>query len=242
MVHRLGALFATLFLCRVAVADPGSLGFLDRLPPEPRTQAPAPARQEDEMARRPIEIAPEVGWASPICRGDPYGVARCADAASGPGFGGSILYRPTPFVALGGSYHRAAFRFSPGFAQGGASSARLDWGGLLARGYFADRGRIDAWVEAGLGIGRYATEYPLAAGPVSVAATGMATMVGAGVDVWITPDLKIGTALAYRFTFYGDLRVCAAGACRTTAIDDGGVAGSEIAATLGATWAIGKTM
>jgi hypothetical protein len=216
--------------------------FIDRLPPEPLSPPPAPAGQEDEMARRPFEISPEVGWASPICRGDAYGIARCADAASGPGFGGSVLFRPTPYVALGGTYHRAAYRFAPGFARGGASSARLDWGGLLARGYFADRGRIDTWIEAGVGMGMYSTEYAPAAGPVNARASGMATMVGAGLDVWLTPDVKLGPALAYRWTFYGDLRVCEGGACRTTAIDDGGIAGSEIAVTLGATWALGKTM
>jgi hypothetical protein len=124
----------------------------------------------------------------------------------------------------------------------GASSARLDWGGLLARGYFQDRGRTDAWIEAGMGIGRYAIRYGLAGGDVSAAATGPATMVAAGLDVWITPDLRVGPALSYRWTFYGDLRVCSAGACRTESIDDGGIAGSEIAVTIGATWAIGKTM
>jgi hypothetical protein len=241
-------LAAGLFLLRAkAHADPAPrerFAFLDALPPAPLPPPEAPAPEAEEFARRPWEAFPAVGVSSPFCRGDSFGLGRCADTASGLSMGLGFAYRVTPYVALGVEGGASRFHFDPALRDGPASgaSSRSNWLGAVVRGYFLERGRLDPYVQAGFGRGAVNTTYVAQGVDVEVSGAGAATMVGAGLDVWVLPYFKVGPALVYRWAFFHELRVCQAGGCAGTTVGDGGAVGSDVGLRLVGTFALGREM
>ena len=114
--------------------------------------------------------------------------------------------------------------------------------GLLVRGYFADRGAIDPYVETGIGRGTATTSATDGATAVESHGAGPSATVGAGIDFWVVPFLKLGPAVSYRWTWLTDVRTCAGTACETTSVSDRGAVGSFLSVSLVATLALGHEM
>jgi hypothetical protein len=73
-------------------------------------------------------------------------------------------------------------------------------------------------------------------------AAGPAATLGAGIDFWVLPVLKIGPSLTYRWTWLTDVRTCAGSACETASVSDRGAVGSQASVSLVATLALGREM
>jgi hypothetical protein len=173
---------------------------------------------------------------APFCRGDATGANHCGDAGSGAALGGGALYRLTPYVALGAAASFASFQ------PGGAAYSRANFIGFVVRGYFSDRGVVDPYVETGFGRGAFATGYAAGEADVRSEGAGPSTMAAAGIDFWVTPYLKLGPALSYRWTWLTDLRTCAGSACQTASVSDLGAVGSYVTLGFHATFALGREM
>jgi hypothetical protein len=214
--------------------------FLDAPPPAPAPRAPAPAREGDEFARKSWEAFPLAGFAAPFCRGPALGAGHCGDNGVGTVLGGGAFYRITPYVALGAAVSFTSFQLDAG--PGVAAYSRTSFIGLTIRGYFADRGAVDPYVETGLGRGTVATSSSDGTIEVRSDGAGPSATVGAGIDFWVLPLLKIGPALTYRWTWLTDLRTCAGAACETASVSDRGAVGSVASVSLVATLALGHEM
>jgi hypothetical protein len=205
--------------------------FLDAPPPAPPPFPPDPAPEADEHARRTWELVPEAGVGAPFCRGG--GAIGCVGA--GPSFAAAALYRFTPYLAFGLDAAFANFRDATGVAGG---HSRANWVGLVVRGYFAERGAVDPYVEVGFGRGAVDS----GGGDVRISGSAPSTMARAGVDLWVLPYLRLGPALSYRWTWLSSLDVCQAGTCGTASAGDLGAVGSYASLGLVVTLAMGHEM
>jgi hypothetical protein len=246
MSPRTFALALPLGLVSLAVApaaradDAPNFAFLDAPPPAPAPRAPAPAREGDEFARKSWEAFPVVGFAAPFCRGPSLGAGHCGDNGHGPVFGGGALYRVSPYVALGATVSFASFQLDA--APNVAAYSRASFMGLVVRGYFADRGSVDPYVETGIGRGTATTGASDGTVTVESQSAGPSATVGAGIDFWVLPFLKLGPAMSYRWTWLTDVRTCAGASCETTKVSDRGAVGSFASVSLVATLALGHEM
>jgi hypothetical protein len=227
---------STWALAPAARAESPRFAFLDAPPPEPAPLAPAPAREADEFARKSWEVFPVAGFAAPFCRGPSLGAGRCGDNGRGTVLGGGALYRLSPYVALGAALSFADFQVDA--APGVAAYSRSSFMGLLVRGYFSDRGAVDPYVETALGRGTATSGTT----EVRSESAGLSTTVGAGIDFWVLPVLKLGPALSYRWTWLTDVRTCAGALCETSSVADRGAVGSFVSLSLVATIALGHEM
>jgi hypothetical protein len=206
--------------------------FLDAPPPAPPPFPPDPAPEADEHPRRTWEFAPELGIGAPFCRGGGVG---CPGTGAGPSLALAALYRLSPYVALGLDAGFADFREDAAVA--GAHS-RTHWVGFVVRGYFAEQGLVDPYVE--IGFGRGAVES--GAADVRASGAGPSTMAGAGIDFWVLPFMRVGPALSYRWTWLSTLDVCEGGACGTASVSDWGAVGSYASLAVVATIGLGREM
>jgi hypothetical protein len=214
------------------------------LPPEPLDAPSPPAREPEEYARHAWELSPELGLATPFCRGGTTGDA-CQALGLGFAGGGQGLFRLAPHVALGAAVHFTSLRADTRSLPEGTSDASVTtgWIGVIARGYFLDRGALDPYLQAGFGRGTVEQRYASGEQSISLSGAAPATMAGAGLDGWISPSFKIGALLAYHWTFLGDLRTCDRGPlCETVQVTDVGAATSALSLALTATLAFGHEM
>jgi hypothetical protein len=219
-----------------ADAGPRRFVFLDAPPPTPPPLPPDPAGEPDEHPRRTWELLPQVGAGTPFCRGNALGPGSCTAAGAGAAFGVGALYRLSPYVALGVDLNVASFRLDGSLAN--RAYSQTNWFGLLVRGYFAEHGLLDPYVE--MGLGRGAAESGDA--DLRVTSAGPSTMAGAGVDFWVLPYLRIGPAASYRWTWLSSVDICSAGRCATASVADGGAVGSYATLSFVATLALGQEM
>jgi hypothetical protein len=231
---------ASVTLASTAGADASRFAFLEAPPPAPAPRAPEPAREADEFARRSWEAFPFAGFAAPFCRGPSLGAGRCGESGQGPVLGGGALYRVSPYVALGATVSFASFHLDA--APNVSAYSRASFLGLLVRGHFADRGALDPYVETGIGRGTATTGVTDGTGTVESESAGPSATVGAGIDYWVLPFLKLGPAVSYRWTWLTDVRTCAGAACETTSVGDRGAVGSFLSVSLTATLALGHEM
>jgi hypothetical protein len=221
-------------------AEAARFAFLEAPPPPPVPRAPAPAREGDEFARRSWEVFPQLGFAAPFCRGASLGRDHCGDSGNGTVLGGGALYRVSPYVALGAIASFASFQVD---AEPGISAhSRASFIGFMVRGYFTDRGAIDPYVETGFGRGSASTSSSDGFVDIESESVGPSTMAGAGIDFWVTPYLRLGPALSYRFTWLTTVRTCTNALCEIASVGDRGAVGSFASLSFVATLALGREM
>ncbi len=222
-------LAASLLACLAAppvwAADPDFLAAGP--PPMPRAALADPGAEEPEHARRPWELAVRGAAASPGCLGG--ALLGCDDLGAGGAWGASVVYRLTPLVGLGAEVTRASLR---GEGGGGVATAL----GARVRGWFAERGAVDPWVEVGWGGGAL----DLDRGDAGSGATrALTTGVGAGLDAWIGRHAKLGAFVAADAWVVRSTRACAQSACGAPV---GGEVVSMMRAGVALTVALGPEM
>ena len=160
---------------------------------------------------------------------------------AGATVGAGLLYRVSPYVAIGAdaSFARFASRTA---TPGAAAYSHASWIGLLVRGYFLDRGAFDPYVETGFGQGTAAAGYVEAGTDVRTEFAAPSIMAGAGIDFWLAAHLRVGPAVSYRFSWLSDLRGCYAATCTSYAVQDRGAVGSYATFSVRATLALGREM
>jgi hypothetical protein len=221
-----------------AVSEGASrLAFIDAPPPAPRAPGPAPLREEDEYGRRTWEAFPTMSLDTPFCRGDALGSSHCGDTETGTSLGGGALYRLTPYVGIG-----AAASFTSFGKTGAEAFSHARWFGVIVRGYFLDRGAFDPYVEAGLGAGSVSSGESDGIHGVALRASGPASTAAVGIDFWVLPCLRLGPALAYRWTWLTRVERCVDGACTAGDVSSVGAVGSHLSLGVVATFAIGAEM
>ncbi|HMI87232.1 MAG TPA: hypothetical protein VK550_24240 [Polyangiaceae bacterium] len=220
---------------------PPRFAYLDVPPPSLTELPPEPTREGDEYPRRAWEGFPSGGGGVPFCRGSAFGVGHCGDATTGATVGAGLLYRVSPYVAIGIDASFARFT-SRSTTTGTAPYSHASWIGLLVRGYFLDRGMLDPYVETGFGQAAATSGYVDGTTDVRTESAAPSIMAGAGIDFWLGPYLRLGPALTYRIAWISDVRGCYAGTCTTYGVDERGTVGSYATFSLRATVALGREM
>lgn len=225
-----------------ALSPSPKLAFLDALPPAPPSLPPAPDREPAEHARRNWEVVPTIGWTVPSCRSAAHVAAACGGTGSGLNAGVGGVYRITPYVGFGAEVVVAEFGFDATAVGASSGASRAGSVGPIFRGYFLERGRIDPWVQVGFGIGLVQASFQGSGDEIDSRATGAAVSGGAGVDVWITPSVKLGPALNQHLVFPSEVRVCQRGACASYTVSEAGGVTRWLRVGLVASFAFGQEM
>jgi len=185
-------------------------------PPPPIVQGapPPPELPAPEYARRPFELSAELLLGFPSCAlGSSYN-ERCDGIAAGPGLGGTALFRPSPYFALGGTVSALSFGLRPsadsGLAQG---SANGHFWGLLARVYFFAHGRVEPYLELGLGSAGVRTRAQETDAEYQENSAGLAFRAGGALELYLSRHVRLGPAFAWTHFNAQHLRRCGQARC-----------------------------
>jgi hypothetical protein len=183
-------------------------------PPPPIVQdlPPAPELLPPEYARRPFELTPELLFSPASCADGTLTDTRCAGLTAGPGWGGTLLWRASPYFAMGGAMASVGFAFHPspntGLWHTSASGLFL---GLLGRVYFADHGPVEPYLELGFGGGSVTTSAREASDvQYAETAAGSAVRVGGAVEFFLSRRVRLGPAFDWTRFDASELRRCGA--------------------------------
>ncbi len=192
-------------------------------PPIALEAPPAPELAPLEYPRRPFELVPEFALAWPSCSAGSADDSRCAGLGLGAGFGLTALWRPTPFLALGGSANLLSFADTAESPRRDAHASSAFYG-LLGRAYFNDRGTVEPYLELGLGEGVAQSSLIEVNGVrYSDSATGIAVRVGGGLEFFLGRHVRLGPAFDWTRLHVSELTRCAnGGACVRISPDQNG--------------------
>jgi len=181
---------------------------------------PAPELPSAEYSRRPFELTPELVLGLPSCADGTTENQRCAGLAGGLGVGGTLLWRPTPYFAFGGTFNALRFGFHPGTGSGlSESRASGQFVGVLGRVYFFERGVLDPYLELGLGSGSVETRADEAGEAYDESTSGLAFRTGGGLEFYLGRHVRLGPAFDWTTFNVSRVRRCGGGRC--VALDEG---------------------
>ena len=200
----------------LACSGVSTLARAQHAPPPPIVldAPPAPELPPPEYARRPFELTAELLLGLPNCAvGSSYN-QRCDELSAGPGFGASLLFRPSPYFALGGTLSALSFGFRPthgsGLSQGSANG--YFWG-LLTRLYFLDHGPVEPYLELGMGSAGLATRARETDAEFQENSTGLAFRVGGALEFYLGRHVRLGPAYDWTRFSVQHLRRCGQARC-----------------------------
>ena len=175
---------------------------------------PPPELPPQEYARRPFELTAELLLGLPDCAvGSSYN-QRSESIAAGPGFGATGLWRPSPYFALGGTVNVLSFGFRPTDSSGiSRGSAGGHFWGLLTRLYFFDHGRIEPYLELGIGSGGVTTRAQEADAEYQENSAGLAFRVGGALELYLSRHVRLGPAFDWTRFNVQQMRRCGQGRC-----------------------------
>jgi hypothetical protein len=194
----------------------GGSAAAEHAPPPPIVLGapPAPELPAPEYSRRPFEITPELALGLPSCADGSTDNERCAGMAAGLGAGGTLLWRPTPYFGLGGTFSTLRFGFHPGQSSGlSESRASGHFVGVLGRLYFFERGVVEPYLELGLGSGSIETQASEAGQAYDERAAGIAFRTGGGLEFYLGRHVRLGPAFDWTTFNVGRVRRCGGGRC-----------------------------
>jgi hypothetical protein len=193
-----------------------TLGRAEHAPPPPIVldSPPAPELPPPEYARRPFELTAELLLGLPSCAvGSSYN-QRCDDIVAGPGFGGTALWRPSPYFALGGTVSTLRFGFRPADGSGlSKGSADGYFWGLLGRVYFFDHGLIEPYLELGIGSAGVATRAREIDAEYQENSAGLAFRVGGALEFYLGRHVRLGPAFDWTRFNVQQMRRCGQVGC-----------------------------
>ncbi len=197
---------------------------------------PAPEGNRPELARRPAEIGAGFGVTLPLCS-DRFGSAtRCSNTERGKTVGFTALWRSTPAFAWGVYGEVTRFELRGPSSSRGKTDALV--AGVLGRVYLFDSGKLDPWVELGLGGGVVAAMSADEIGLVEHTSrrTGFSTRIGAGFDFLVSARLRLGPVIDYDRVLSQRQRSCTGRDCRDRGlgrVDEGLTFGLGMTLSLG---------
>ncbi len=186
----------------------------EHAPPPPIVLEPPPPPElpPAEYPRRAFELTPELAVGLPSCADGSVDNQVCGGISAGLAGGASLLWRPTPYFAFGGTFDLLRFGFHPGqSSELGDSGARAtgQFVGLLGRVYFFERGSFDPYLELGLGSASVTAHSREA----EESASGIALRSGGGLEFYLSPHVRLGPAFDWTTFNVKHVQRCASGTC-----------------------------
>ena len=188
----------------------------DYAPPPPimLDAPPPPELPAAEYARRPFELTAELLLGLPRCADGSVDNQRCDAIAAGPGFGATVLWRPSAFFGFGGALSASNFAFRPERASGlAAGSADGYFWGLLGRVYFFDHGLVEPYLELGLGGAGVATRAREPDAEYQESSAGLAIRTGGAIEFYLGRHVRLGPAFDWTRLDVRHVRRCGQGRC-----------------------------
>lgn len=185
-------------------------------PPLAVDERPAPLAERVELPRRAVELIPRLALSLPHCEAGEASSDRCSGVGGGMGLTLTALWRVTPWFAWGGALSVVGFENEPEQAEYRDAQAGAALLALVGRVYFMDEGRLDPYLELGVGgaaLGTQQEEPELAGGRARYDETsaGPAVRAALGLDIHLTRALRVGPSLGVTRVFVDKVRRCRGG-------------------------------
>jgi hypothetical protein len=172
---------------------------------------PLPLARPREQPRRPLELSAAVAVFLPSCGSGSIDDRGCLTVTAGSGIDATLLYRVSPFFAVGAEAAWSGFAGAGrGVLSGSGGSARFL--GVVGRVYFADAGVWDPYVALTLGAGNL--QLRGAPDDARVSTTGLGGRVAGGVDYVLGSRLRLGPAASFAHWIAWREQRCSADVCR----------------------------
>lgn len=182
-------------------------------PPKPAsaTDLPRPLPRAPQSPRRPLELTAALATFLPSCGSGSVDDRACLTVAPGSGLDAALLYRASPYFAVGAEAALSGFRQrgrGPLSSAGGAARFL----GVTGRVYFADEGAWDPYVTLTLGVGTLTLQGSEAA-EGTVSTTGFGARVGGGVDYVLGSRVRLGPSVSFSRWLAWSEQQCDASIC-----------------------------
>lgn len=175
-----------------------------------------PIEEEAPRPRRRFELISRTGFSYANCTEEAQANQHCAGAAKEPSLGGAVLWRITPYFALGGVADLRKFTIEPNNQELEELTVSAHFIGLVGRVYFLDEGSWDPYAELAWGhsivSAEYAKKEPDEDTPsYKEISSGNGVKATFGVDFYISENIRIGPSLSYTQLLEADGGRCKAG-------------------------------
>jgi hypothetical protein len=182
-------------------------------PPRPALPAdlPPPLARAPQTPRRPFELTAALSTFLPSCGSGSVDDRACLTVAPGSGLEVAVLYRASPFFAVGAEAALSGFRArGRGLLSNAGGAARFL--GASGRVYFADDGAWDPYVALTLGVGSLTVNGDLPT-EQSVSTTGFGARVAGGVDYLLGTRVRVGPSVSFTRWLAWSEQPCEASIC-----------------------------
>lgn len=186
----------------------------EHAPPPPIVLDPPPPPElaPPEYSRRPFELAPELAVGLPSCADGSVDNQVCGGISTGLAGGASVLWRPTPYFAVGATFNLLRFGFHRGQGselQDRPARASGQFVGVLGRVYFLERGWFDPYLELGLGSAGVTAR----SSEAEESASGVALRSGGGLEFYLSRHVRLGPAFDWTTFNVKHVQRCSSGRC-----------------------------
>ncbi len=177
----------------------------------PGAHLPPPLARARALPRRPLEVSASLAAFLPSCGAGSLDDRACLTLAPGSGIEAALLYRVTPFFAVGGE------GVVSGFAETGDSALTRTGGGarflgVVGRVYFADEGAWDPYLALTLGGGTLKLQG--APTDAHVSTSGLGGRVAGGIDYLFGSHFRLGPTASFAHWVAWSEQTCSASVCR----------------------------
>ncbi len=173
---------------------------------------PPPLARARQWARRPFELSAGLGSFLPSCGSGSMDDRGCQTVSPGSGLDLALLYRVSPFFAVGGEGVVSAFSARDhGLLSSAGGMARFI--GAAGRLYFADAGTWDPYLALTLGVGSLDLRGQ-GGSDESVSTSGLGGRIAGGVDYVFGTHLRVGPSASFARWVAWQERECSADICR----------------------------
>lgn len=180
------------------------------LPPE---QRPPPLPRPRPWPRKPFEVTAALGAFLPSCGSGSIDDRACLTVKPGSGLDLSLLYRLTPFFALGAEAALGRFG-APGHGLASKAGGGARFYGVLGRVYFADSGAWDPYLGLTLGAGSIDLRGSESDGG-AVSTNGFGGRVSGGIDYILGSRLRLGPSASFARWLAWQEQRCASEICQS---------------------------
>jgi hypothetical protein len=172
---------------------------------------PPPLARAPQSPRRPLEVTAALALFLPSCGSGSVDDRACLTVAPGSGLDLALLYRGSPFFAVGAEAILSGFRArGRGPLSSAGGGARFI--GVTGRVYFADEGAWDPYVALTVGVGSLSLQTNAEA-DTAVSTTGFGARFAGGVDYLLGSRVRLGPSVSLSRWLAWSEEQCEASVC-----------------------------